>query len=223
MSNNDEDSSHIKYEIELRSLTCTRLGISLKPYTKWLKQFDESKPHFPHYLEYQIASALTKHRTAMIQGGISPAVAYSLCDIYLLKLSHCKYNAASINLMHEVQQVFAEQFENAQKTFQHGSWPQKINFYIEQHLNIPFDLDQLADDLFVNKAHLSRCYKLETGKTIMASTRERRIEVAQIMLAYSDAPIVTISEKLCFASQSHFSKIFKSVVGMTPKEYRRVT
>lgn len=57
----------------------------------------------------------------------------------------------------------------------------------------------------------------------MASTRERRIEVAQIMLAYSDAPIVTISEKLCFASQSHFSKIFKSVVGMTPKEYRSVT
>lgn len=96
----------------------------------------------------------------------------------------------------------------------------KIILYIEQSINLPFTLDDLADELYVSKAYLSRVFKSNTGRSIMEYARNRRIEMTQKALTYSDLSISYISELFCFSTQSHFSKTFKEITGKTPRQYR---
>lgn len=49
---------------------------------------------------------------------------------------------------------------------------------------------------------------------------EQRIRTAKEMLRYTDYPISTIANYLCFSSHSHSSDVFKKKTGTTPGEYR---
>ena len=48
----------------------------------------------------------------------------------------------------------------------------------------------------------------------------KRIERAKMLLHSSNQSIQSISEELGFCNQSYFSEIFRSIVGMSPGEYR---
>jgi len=48
------------------------------------------------------------------------------------------------------------------------------------------------------------------------------LERAQQLLAQSDQTIAQISDLLGFASQGHFTRVFKQFAGRTPSEFRRV-
>ena len=48
----------------------------------------------------------------------------------------------------------------------------------------------------------------------------QRIENAKILLENTDSRIIHISGKSGFNNVTYFNRMFKSIVGMTPKEYR---
>ena len=48
-----------------------------------------------------------------------------------------------------------------------------------------------------------------------------KTEEAKRLLRYSDKPITAISSYLGFSSPSHFSRVFKAHVCITPGEYRQ--
>ncbi len=49
-----------------------------------------------------------------------------------------------------------------------------------------------------------------------------KIERAQFLLVNTSHPITYISTLLCFSDQSHFTKRFKQITGMTPLKYRSI-
>src|SRR5215813_11610747 len=55
------------------------------------------------------------------------------------------------------------------------------------------------------------------GAAYLASLR---IERARRLLAESDLPIAEVGAEVGYASQSHFTKIFREATGMTPKTFR---
>ena len=52
--------------------------------------------------------------------------------------------------------------------------------------------------------------------------RKLRIEHACAELMKGDLPLATIALQAGFVDQSHFSKVFKLYVGMTPHKYRNI-
>jgi AraC-like DNA-binding protein len=48
-----------------------------------------------------------------------------------------------------------------------------------------------------------------------------RIDMAKLILRDSRTPVLEISERLGFSSVSHFNRLFKEIVGVTPTEYRK--
>jgi len=72
----------------------------------------------------------------------------------------------------------------------------------------------------ISETYLSKLFKKETGTSVSAYIRSRRIEAAQNMLKFSEYSYEEISNHLCFSSQSHFTSIFKKETGCTPKVYR---
>lgn len=89
---------------------------------------------------------------------------------------------------------------------EYGLRERKIEFY--------------ADKLCVTPNHLGAVIKKTSGLTIMQWLNRHTIQLAKVMLRYSDQPIWEVAEHMNFANPSFFSKFFKRETGMTPAEYR---
>ena len=50
---------------------------------------------------------------------------------------------------------------------------------------------------------------------------EQKVERAKELLRSSEEPLSTVAERLGFSSQSHFCRVFKEQVGLTPARFRR--
>lgn len=92
---------------------------------------------------------------------------------------------------------------------------------IDEHYDRKFSLEAIAGELYVNGSYLARVFKTCTGKTLLSYHNEVRCSHAQELLMCPELSIAYISEKVGFASVSHFTRIFKKVTGATPSEYRR--
>ena len=73
----------------------------------------------------------------------------------------------------------------------------------------------------MSRPYLSRKFKEETGESLTDFILYEKTEEAKRLLRYSDKPITAISSYLGFSSPSHFSRVFKARVCITPGEGTR--
>lgn len=90
---------------------------------------------------------------------------------------------------------------------------------IGQKLNQNISLVSISEDLFVNPSYLSRLFKENTGKTFTQYLTEQRIERAKILLENPSARISEVSKEVGYNDEKYFSRVFRNMVGVTPKEY----
>jgi AraC family transcriptional regulator len=70
--------------------------------------------------------------------------------------------------------------------------------------------------------HLSRIFRQRFGCNIGEYARNWRVEAASRQLATSTSPIAEVAAAAGFADQSHLCRTFKTVSGLTPKEFRAI-
>ena len=80
------------------------------------------------------------------------------------------------------------------------------------------DIDCLADGSYMSKFHYIRRFRKIAGLTPNRFRIQNRIRKAQQMLR-DGRPITEAALDVGFYDQSHFSKYFKRIVGVSPKEY----
>ncbi|MEG1848502.1 MAG: AraC family transcriptional regulator [Lachnospiraceae bacterium] len=97
----------------------------------------------------------------------------------------------------------------------------QIRTYIELHANQKLSLEQLSDQFFISKFHLSREYKKAYGHTIGNAILAKRVSMAKSLLRFSTKPIEQIAFDCGFQDSAYFIKVFKKAEGMTPLEYRK--
>ncbi len=100
------------------------------------------------------------------------------------------------------------------------SWLDRARGLLEGAGRVRVRLEQIAAEVGVHPVHLSRSFHRHFGMTMTDYLRLRRLDEARSQLATSDRPIAAIALEAGFADQSHFSRAFKQVVGMTPAQYR---
>ena len=91
---------------------------------------------------------------------------------------------------------------------------------IDSDLSADLSLRSLADHQSISYGYLCALFKRETGKTISAYVREKRIKHAAHLLATTHLQIQTVALHCGIMDVQYFSKIFKRQTGKTPKEYR---
>ena len=92
--------------------------------------------------------------------------------------------------------------------------------YVKSHYTEKFSLDELCAISHLSKGHFLRKFKERTGHTPMHYVNKLKIDKAKTMIEQSNQPINTIMESLGFYDSAHFCKLFKSLCGYSPKEFR---
>lgn len=82
-------------------------------------------------------------------------------------------------------------------------------------------LEKVADRVGMSYSYFSRTFKLSMGISPNTYIVARRIERAKELLGSSNSSIADIALQVGFASQSHFTTMFRRLTGMTPKIFRR--
>ena len=86
----------------------------------------------------------------------------------------------------------------------------------------PPTLDELSDAVDCNRFVLLRQFRRACGLPPHAFVLRTRVEQARARLARG-AGVAEVAHELGFADQSHFTRLFKRVIGLTPASYRRMT
>lgn len=164
--------------------------------------------------------SITLATRAAIEGGVAPAKAYKLSDLYINKIDQCKRMTEIFEYRKRSLYDFAKLVVEEREKRANSRYTEQCKEYIRKYYHQKICIPDIAEALGVSESHLSRIFKKETGESIQKYSMHMRIERAENLLKYSEASLTEISEYLCFSSQSHFGKVFKVYKNMTPKQYR---
>lgn len=97
---------------------------------------------------------------------------------------------------------------------------QQITEYINEHLHEEVKLIELAAIAQISPYHFLRLFKQSTGLTPHQYILQRRIDKAKYLLQESKLSITDIAFRVGFCDQSHLTRCFKRLLGMTPKQFQ---
>ena len=97
----------------------------------------------------------------------------------------------------------------------------QIEQYLEENFRKKITLDDIADTLHVNRSYLSRYYKNKTGVNLFDEILMKRVEKAKEYLQNTEMKTYEISEAVGVEDAGYFSKMFKKITGVSPKEFRK--
>ena len=93
--------------------------------------------------------------------------------------------------------------------------------YISANYADPISVQDIASAAGISVRECSRCFRRSLGFPPAAYLTDYRIRMAARALNETGRTITEISESCGFSSPGYFSRVFKEVIGSSPKEYQK--
>jgi AraC family transcriptional regulator len=93
--------------------------------------------------------------------------------------------------------------------------------YIKANLSQDLSILDLATLTGMSESHFSRSFKQSMGIAPYQYLMQQRVERAKQLLEKGSIAISTIALDCGFANQTHLTKVFRQMTGMTPKAYQK--
>ncbi|NYF88001.1 AraC family transcriptional regulator [Tunturiibacter empetritectus] len=97
----------------------------------------------------------------------------------------------------------------------------RLRDWMESNLHRDISLAAMAREANYSSTHLLRSFRASTGMTPHQYLLELRVAKAESLLRDKAPRLIDIASECGFASQAHFTQIFKARRGLTPGQYRR--
>lgn len=148
-----------------------------------------------------------------------------LCHEKMFEADQLRQNRDLImnSIMYEYLFFLARKFPKAQVSVSEkkSDYVEKALKYIEAYYCDPITIQDIADDLNINRSYLHRLFKSFTGFSIQGYLVDYRIRQACILLRDTDLSVRAIAHSVSYADPLYFSRIFHQKMSMSPSEYRK--
>lgn len=92
--------------------------------------------------------------------------------------------------------------------------------YVQSHLSEDFDARAVARHCHTSYYHFSRTFKQVYGETFSEFLQKTRVSTAARLLAGAGSNVTQACYDAGFRDLSHFSRMFRRYMGVSPSEYR---
>ena len=106
---------------------------------------------------------------------------------------------------------------------QHGpAWLSRAMELLNEEFRNNLKVQDVANEIGVHPFHLSRVFRAVHRQTIGEYVHKLRVTYACKQLARADNDLATVALSAGFADQSHFTRVFKNVTGITPGVFKKI-
>ncbi|WP_315823971.1 chromate resistance protein ChrB domain-containing protein [Paraflavitalea speifideaquila] len=124
------------------------------------------------------------------------------------------------NLLLGVLQKFLKSKAGAGKRI--PAWAKELKELIQDHIDTNLSLKEISKNLDINPSYLSREFSKHFDNLSFGDyIRKQRIEKAKELMATASYSLTDIAYLTGFSDQSHFTRIFKTHMGVSPSGYRK--
>jgi len=100
---------------------------------------------------------------------------------------------------------------------------ESVKAYLRQNYGQSISFSKIASQYGFSPAYLAKIFKEHTGTSPGKHLKEYRINIAKKLLMDSDLSVKEIAVRVGFDDQFLFSKNFKSMIGVSPLQFREQT
>ncbi|MDO4277082.1 MAG: AraC family transcriptional regulator [Eubacteriales bacterium] len=219
----EDEVYHHTYQEERYVMDCVREGDTVHVMERINALMESagtlSSKKLNHLRNLAIVCVTAATREA-IAGGVSPAEAYRLSDLFINQIDRCSQADQLVEYSRKSVYEFARLVSKTRKRRMTSNYTEQCKEYIHQNYHRRILLDDIAQAIGVSSGYLSRVFHRDTGISLQDYIQKFRVERAANLLKYSEASLSEISDYVCFHSQSHFGSVFKKYMHMTPGQYR---
>ncbi|MBP5454220.1 MAG: helix-turn-helix transcriptional regulator, partial [Lachnospiraceae bacterium] len=97
----------------------------------------------------------------------------------------------------------------------------KATHFIADHYQQPISLDEIAAQVNLSPAYLSKKFHNTIGKTISEYLNSERLKHAALELISTKHSITEIALNSGFNDANYFKDVFKKTFGISPRDYRK--
>lgn len=133
-------------------------------------------------------------------------------------IGHILYSLLSCFFLEQVQ--YDNRDSSHVETGGYTAITRSIMAYIENHFHAAFSMQKMAEELNYHRNYLSTVFSRDTGISVVDYLNLIRIRQAVIFFAYYNQDVFTAYESIGFTNASHFSRVFKSLVGVSPRSFK---
>ena len=186
------------------------------------KEFRRQMPDMTLY-PYSINSYIRKFIAALLR---DISAIYDLKNSQYSNEQNIFSNVIKCYSLDEAETELTKRFGMLMEELQANSTDRKtikvVKNYIELNFGQRIRLEDVAEKVFLSPAYLGILFKRETGQNFSDYLVTVRIEKAKEMLKDIRFNINETSDKVGYKDVRYFSKLFKSVVGVNPTQFRQM-
>ncbi|MDQ8733229.1 helix-turn-helix domain-containing protein [Paenibacillus sp. LHD-38] len=164
-------------------------------------------------------AGITLATRAAIEGGLHSEIAFTMSDLYIQHMEELTDIESVVKSRTEAMLAFAERVKHS-RTGKYSRVVAECQQVIYSHIYEEVTVTKLAERMRLNANYLSQLFKQEVGMPIHSYIIQEKIEEAKKLLSASELTLSEIWARLNFYDQSHFTKTFKKLTGVTPKQFR---
>jgi AraC-like DNA-binding protein len=93
--------------------------------------------------------------------------------------------------------------------------------FLRSNLYRPLSLAEMAGQAGLSESHFSRVFKAQTGHAPLDYFILLKMQHASALLAVTDLHVKEVAAAVGYSDPYYFSRLFKQVIGVSPRDYRR--
>lgn len=170
-------------------------------------------------IKFRILELIVLLSRASIDGGANPDDILTSNYRYLREIEQFTNVDSLAYWLSGVLNRFASQVFNLQEV-KHVDRLERTLHYINSHYTEKISLEDAASYAALSPAYFSKIFKEEMNCSFTNYINKIRIDHAKTLLRTTPCTLIEISGLVGFEDQSYFSRIFKSIAGISPGKYR---